>query len=211
LLFTVSVRAQEQDQLRLNVVNACTPEEPEKNEINAALTHIPEHPRFTSDYEIARGHTNDNKGASDWVRLRREFAANSTFSSVQFLLSVSGPSIVETLVLHLKASKPGEPLQISLEHETSEGTPASILAGDAPPDRIRLERYGKPSLILARCLQSDQRAYELLFTAAASRFTQYRTAMNVRGTVTAELARMNNSSRQSPVAGRQSKPPAPHN
>ncbi|MGA3210724.1 MAG: hypothetical protein ABSD20_05405 [Terriglobales bacterium] len=184
------LQAQDQDQLRLNVVNACTPDETEKNEISAALAHIPEHPRFTSDYEIARGHTNDNKGASDWVRLRREFSGNSAFTSVQFLLSVSGPSIEETLVLHLKGSKPGEPLQISLEHETSEGTAAAVLAAGAPPNRIRLERYGKPSLILARCPQADQQAYEPLFAAAASRFMQYRAAMNARSTVTAELAKM---------------------
>lgn len=176
-------------QIRLNIVNACAPGDVEQKQIAAALARIPERPVFSVDFEIARGHTTDKEGVSDWVRLRREFVPNPLFSSVQFMLTISGDSIEESLVLHAKANQPGEPLQISLENGVSPGRAAEVLRSDTPPNRIRLERFGKPSLVLARCPQTDQKAYESLFRIAAERFARYRAALDVRGTVAPELAR----------------------
>jgi CelD/BcsL family acetyltransferase involved in cellulose biosynthesis len=177
-------------QMRLNIVNVCTPNEGEEKQIAAALARMPERPVFSSDFEIARGHTTDKQGAADWVRLRREFVPDTPFSNVQFMLTISGGSVEESLVLHAKANQPGEPLQISLENEVTQGGAAEVLRTDTPPSRIRLERFGKPSLVLARCPQTDQKAYDSLFRTAAERFARYRAALDVRGTVAPELARL---------------------
>ena len=196
LLAAASVSAQQAQplatppQLRLNMVNSCTPDDTAKAEIAAALARIPEWPAFASDFEIARGRTTGKDGVSDWVRLRRDFAASATLSSVQFSLDVTGGKVDEILVLHLKASKLGEPLQISLEQEVTSGTPADMLRVDTPPNRVRLERFGNSSLILARCPGVDQSAYEPLFRLAAERSAAYDAALDVRGTVPAELARL---------------------
>jgi hypothetical protein len=172
------------------MVNSCTPDDADKGEIAAALARIPERPAFAPDFEIARGRATGKDGVSDWVRLRRDFAANTTFSNVQFNLDVAGANIDETLVLHLKAGKMGEPLQVSLEQQVTAGTPEDMLRTNTPPNRIRLERFGKPSLILARCASVDQSPYEPLFRMAAERAAAYEAALDVRNTVPAELERL---------------------
>jgi hypothetical protein len=177
-------------QVRVNVVNVCTPGDPEKAEIAAAVARIPEHPVFGPDFEVARGRTTVDKTPSDWVRLRREFVPDSGPSNVQFLFTAVGKGVDETLVFHLKASKPGDAMQISLQNEVTAGTPAEVLNADTPPNRVRLERYGKSSLILARCPDADQHAYESLFRVVGERFARYRTALGVRATVGAELMRL---------------------
>jgi hypothetical protein len=176
--------------MRVNVVNVCTPTDSEKKELENALARVPERPVFSPDFEVARGRTTDKKVTSDWVRLRRELASDPSYGSVQFSLTISGPHIEEVLVLHAKATRPGEPLQISLEEEVTTGKAADALSAGTPPDRIRLERFGKPSLILARCSQADQQAYEPLFRIATERFSVFRAALDVHSTVSAELARL---------------------
>jgi len=177
-------------QMRLNVVNVCTPNEAEKKELENALARVPARPIFTSDFEIARGRTTDKQVTSDWVRLRRELAADPSYASVQFSLTASGTHIEEVLVLHAKASRPGEPLQISLEDEVTAEKAADALSTETPPDHIRLERFGRPSLILARCPQTDQQAYQELFRLATERFARFRAALDIHRTVSAELARL---------------------
>jgi len=196
LLAAASVSAQQAQpsatppELRLNLVNSCAPGDADKGEIAAALARIPERPAFAPDFEIARGRTALKDGASDWVRMRRDFIPSAAFTSVQFNLDVTEGKLEETLVLHLKAGKLGEPLQISLEQEATAGSPADMLRTNTPPHRIRLERFGKPSLILARCPNVDQSAYEPLFRMAAERAAVYDAALDVLDTVPAELARL---------------------
>lgn len=193
LVAAVSLQAQEASpppKLRLNMVNVCTPSEADKNELSAALARIPERPSLGADFEVARGRTTQHGDSSDWVRLRRDFPSEGPFSNVQFLLSVTGAGIDETLVFHFKATKPGEALQLALANEQMAGTPAAVLNTDTPPGHIRLERFGKPSLILARCPNVDQGAYEPLFRVAAQRFADFRDVLKVRATVSAELARL---------------------
>ena len=192
VLSAVSVPAQEagSPKLRLNMVNACVPSDADKSELSAALARVPERPPLGADFEVARGRTTEGGISSDWVRLRRDFLPEGPFSNVQFLLSVTGAGTDETLVLHFKATKPGDPLQLSFANEAMAGTPAAVLNADTPPGHIRLERFGKPSLILARCSNVDQGAYEPLFRMAAERFAGYRAALKVRATVSAELARL---------------------
>jgi hypothetical protein len=61
---------------------------------------------------------------------------------------------------------------------------------DTPPDRIRIERFGKASIVLARCNGADQSAYEPVFAAARGVFEKYRAAMAVRTVIPAEFAHL---------------------
>jgi hypothetical protein len=65
---------------------------------------------------------------------------------------------------------------------------------------VRLERYGKSSIALARCNASengpapDQSAYEPLFQTASEALTSYRRLLGVKHTVPAELTQIPPSS-----------------
>lgn len=176
--------------IRLNMINSCSPADAEQKEIAAVLAMVPAKPVFVTDFEISRGRTAGKQGISDWVRLLREFPANSALTTAQFSLTVDGGNIVERIMLHFKAAKAGEPLQLSLEGNFSAGSPVQVVSLDTPPNRVRLERFGKPSLILARCPEADQKAYEPLFQTAAELSARYKAALEVRTTVPGELARL---------------------
>jgi hypothetical protein len=62
-------------------------------------------------------------------------------------------------------------------------------SGDSPPDRIRIERFGKSSIVLARCKDADQTAYEPLFKSAAGLFSTYRKALDTAKIVPVDLAK----------------------
>lgn len=179
-----------QPQMRINVVNVCTPGDADREEISAALTRIPARPVFNADFEVARGHTTDKTGASQWIRMRHEFVSDPTFTNVQYQFVVGTDGIQEMLVFYTRESKPGQPMQISLAQKVTAGTAAQVLAANTPPERITIGRFGKASLVLARCPNSDQKAYESLFRLASDRFAVYRSALHVRTSVPGELARM---------------------
>jgi hypothetical protein len=71
-----------------------------------------------------------------------------------------------------------------------------MLASTTPVSRVRLERFGKPSVALARCSGEDgtpvkdQSAYEPIFHAASSIMERYRDALGARKMVPEELARL---------------------
>ncbi len=71
-----------------------------------------------------------------------------------------------------------------------------MVAANTPASRIRLERFGKSSIALARCMASengpppDQSAYEPLFRSASEVLANYRSLLGVRHTVPAELAQI---------------------
>jgi hypothetical protein len=96
--------------------------------------------------------------------------------------------IVETLVFHFH--EPKDVLSISIEDGVSAATPAQVLAMDTPAGRMRIERVGKGSIGLARCLGADQSAYEPLFQSASQVLARYREALGVRRTVPADLGRL---------------------
>lgn len=179
-----------QPQMRINMVNVCTPGDADREEISAALTRIPARPVFNADYEVARGHTTDKTGASQWIRIRHEFVSDPMFTNVQYQFVVGTDGIQEMLVFYTRESKPGQPMQISLAQKVTAGTAAQVLAANTPPERITIGRFGKASLVLARCPNSDQKAYESLFHLASDRFAVYRSALQVRTSVPGELARM---------------------
>ncbi len=76
---------------------------------------------------------------------------------------------------------------------TPNGTVAST---STLASRIKLERFGKSSIVLARCPGTegnpppDQSAYEPLFQSATAIVTDYRNLLAARSTVPAELARV---------------------
>jgi hypothetical protein len=210
----VTAQQPPQPQVKLNVLNVCAPSAEDQQQITAALQRIPLMASFTQDFEIDRGRSLLDQGAdllklgqlgqnaqmasdpgtSDWVRVRREFPAPGQFATVQYSFSKDSKSLVETLVFRVR--DPKDLLQIAIEDSTSAvATPANMLATDTPATRIKLERFGKPSIVLARCQGKegeppDQSAYEPLFRSASAIAANYRDLLNVRHTVPEELARV---------------------
>lgn len=128
-----------------------------------------------------------------YVRIRREFSGPSAFSSVQYSFSDDGLNMIETLVLHVR--DPKDLIQVSMEDSASAiSSPAKMVGANTPASRVRLERFGKSSIALARCSGAengpppDQSAYEPLFHSASEVLADYRTLLGVRRAVPAELA-----------------------
>jgi len=165
----------QQPPVKVNVLNVCTPSEEEKKEIATALGRVPKQPLFSSDFEVARGRSSlseapgflqagqsaqisDEPSIANWVRLRREFSLQALFSTVQYSFSDDGKNMIETLVLHVR--DPKDLVMVSIEDSASTVTSASgMLATSTPASRITLERFGKSSVVLARCTgtEGDQR------------------------------------------------------
>jgi hypothetical protein len=103
--------------------------------------------------------------------------------------------MVETLVLRVR--DPKELLQIAIEDSASTVASASaMLSSNTPVARVKLERFGKASVVLARCggeegsPATDQSKYEPIFAAASSIMERYRDAIGARKMVPSELARL---------------------
>jgi len=209
---TALLSAQQQPQVKVNVLNVCTPSAEEQKEISSALSRVPKQPVFSEDFEVARGRSSlsgnagfvqagqsaqlsDEPSSANWVRVRRDLGVQATFSTVQYSFSNDGKDMVETLVLHVR--DPKDLVQLSIEDSASAvTTPAAMLGTSTAASRIKLERFGKSSVVLARCSGSeggppvDQSAYEPLFSSASAIMTNYRTLLNARRTVPDELARI---------------------
>jgi hypothetical protein len=206
-----SASAELQPKIQVNFLNPCRPAQADLDVMGRALAQVKERPRFASDFEISRGVTTLTEaearaagapegsaaGPSAWVRIRREFPEKALLRDAQYSLSVEGEAASEALALHLRES--GEVLQILIS-DTVSGTAAQVVKAVTPPDRIRIERFGKGSIVLARCAAVDQSAYEPLFAAAGGILEQYRTAMAVRTVVPAEMAHLPNG-KESKAAG----------
>jgi hypothetical protein len=204
-----------QPQVKLNVLNVCAPSAEEQQEIVSALRRIPLTATFTQDFEIDRGRSlldqgadllklgqlgqnaqmSSDPGTSDWVRVRREFPPQAQFATVQYSFSKDPKSLVETLVLRVR--DPKDLLQVAIEDSASAVvSAANMLATDTPATRIKLERFGKSSIVLARCQATeagpppDQTAYEPLFRSASAIAANYRDLLGVRHSVPEELARI---------------------
>jgi hypothetical protein len=201
-----------QPQVKVNMLNVCSPSPEEQQEIASALARIPKQPLFTPDFEVDRGRStleerpdflkagesaqfSSDSGTAEWVRIRREFSVQASFSTVQYSFSHDPKNMVETLIFHVR--DPKDLMQVAIEDNASAvTTPASMLSTSTPAARIKLERFGKSSVVLARCPGTggnpppDQSAYEPLFQSATAIVTNYRNLLAARSTVPAELARI---------------------
>jgi hypothetical protein len=96
----------------------------------------------------------------------------------------------------LQVREPKDLMQISIEDSASAvASPSAMLLSNTPVSRIKLERFGKPSVVLARCSGAEgpaieQSAYVPIFQAASSIMSRYRDGLNVRRMVPQELARL---------------------
>lgn len=222
LLTTMSAVAQQgaqptpetanQPQVKVNILNVCAPSAEEQKEIASALAHIPKQPLFSDDFEISHGRStlaeapnflkpgsgtqvSDTPSVATYVRIRREFAVQALFSSVQYSFSNDTENMIETLVLHVR--DPKDLIQVSMEDSASAiGSAENMVAANTPVNRIRLERFGKSSVALARCSASengpapDQSTYEPLFHSASEVLANYRRLLGAKSTVPAELAQI---------------------
>lgn len=168
-------------QIKLNFLNVCTPTDAETQELQSALNKIPAKVTYSGDFEVTRGRLiSEKEGASRYVRLRRELTGDPLFNNVQYSLSADDQNTTETLVF--KARDPKDLVLISIEDQISATAvkPASVLDADTPASHIKLERFGKSSIALARCENRDQSAYEALFTQATKLIAEYRKALGLR-------------------------------
>ncbi len=194
------------------MLNVCTPSEDEQKEIASALAKIPKQPLFSTDFEVSRGrstltdmpamleagqagHVAGEPSVASYVRIRREFSIQAMFSSVQYSFSNDGVNMIETLVLHVR--DPKDLIQVSLEDSASAVTsPQTMLSTNTPVMRVRLERFGKPSVALVRCEGTaggpapDQSKYEPLFHGATQVMADYRGLLAAKSTVPEELAKI---------------------
>ena len=208
--------ASEQPQVKVNMLNVCTPSAEEQNQIAAALAKIPKQPLFDADFEVSRGrstlsempamleagqagHVAGEPSIASYVRIRREFSVQAMFSSVQYSFSNDGVNMIETLVLRVR--DPKDLMQVSLEDSASAVTSsAMMLTANTPVMRLRLERFGKSSVALARCQDTamgpapNQSAYEPLFRSASEVFANYRALLGVKRVVPQELAKISTES-----------------
>jgi hypothetical protein len=209
--------ATQQPQVKVNMLNVCSPSAEEQKEIAAALARVPKQPLFGTDFEVSRGrstlsdmpsflkageggHVAGEPSIASYVRIRREFSVQALFSRVQYSFSNDGQNMVETLVLHVR--DPKDLIQVSLEDSASSVTSSEAMLGsNTPASRVRLERFGKSSVALARCVAveggpvPDQSAYEPLFRSASEVLANYRALLSVKIIVPEELAKISGESK----------------
>jgi hypothetical protein len=208
---------------KVNVLNVCSPSAEEKQEISSALARIPKHPSFSPDFEVDRGrsvldpnasplaaagaaigdgsgatHISSQQAVAQFVRIRHDFPSGFTFSTVQYSFSRDSEEMVETLVFRLR--EPKDLLEVTIESTASSVTTAAAMLGaSTPAGRIKLERFGKSSVVLARCSGANgkpapnQSVYEPLFSSASSILTDYRELLDAKKLIPAELARIGGS------------------
>jgi hypothetical protein len=194
------------------MLNVCTPPPEQQKEIASALARIPRQPLFGTDFEISLGRSTltdmpsflrpgpnpapaGDPPIASYVRIRKEFAVQALFASLQYSFSNDGQNMIETLVMHVR--DPRDLMEVSIEDSASSVTSAAaMLAANTPASRIHLERFGKSSIALARCSGNeggpapDQSAYEPLFQSASDVMQNYRHLLGVRTLVPQELARI---------------------
>lgn len=203
---------QQRPRVKVNMLNVCTPSSDDQQEIASALAKIPKRPAFSQDFEVDRGRSVLDQNASpltvanavpqsgetklaDFVRVRRDLTGAGAYSNVQYSFSRDAEQMVETLVFRVR--DPKDLLQVSIEDSASSVTPASAMLNSATPaSRIKLERFGKSSVVLARCSGTaegpapDQSNYEPLFAAASATLADYRALLAAKTLVPEELGRI---------------------
>jgi hypothetical protein len=87
-----------------------------------------------------------------------------------------------------------------------------MLSANTPVSRVKLERFGKSSIVLARCPAAegnpptDQSAYQPIFREATAMLNRYRDALGVRKMVPQELLRLVGATAPKSSAGTKNNP-----
>jgi len=175
--------------VKVNVLNVCTPNSDEQQELKTALAKLPKSPSFDADYEISRGVASVEEGTrSRYVRLRREVKGESPLATVQYSMSVDAESTIETLVFRGREVK--DLLALSIEDKLSSAVskPSTVLGADTPASRVRVERAGKSTVALARCENVDQSKYDAIFSQASSILSDYRRVLRLKSMLASDVA-----------------------
>ena len=204
--------ANQQPQVRVNYLNVCAPSDEDRHLMASVLERISTNPKFAGDFEVARGRStlgaadlklreaesavqagqgsasSGEAGASEWVRIRKEFPEGSPYINAQYSFSMNEGQVVETLTLRAREAK--DVMQVSIAAASSTENPAQVVRLNTPAQRIRLERFGRSSVVLARCPSSDQLRFEPLFNRASALLAAYRASLGVASVVPAEIARL---------------------
>jgi len=218
--FAAGAQQQPNPQVKVNMLNVCSPSAEEQKEIASALARVPKQPLFSADFEVDRGRSSleespnflrpgqsaqmaADSATANWVRIRREFSVQALFSTVQYSFSADPKNMFETLVFHVR--DPKDLMELTIEDSAAAVTsPSVMLATSTPASRIKLERFGKSSIVLARCPAGedgpavDQTAFEPLFQSASSVVTSYRALLGAKHLVPEELARIESKQKPSP-------------
>lgn len=175
--------------MKLNYLNVCRPSADEQTEIRNVFAKVAAHPAFTRDFEVSRGRaTFKEEPDSVFVRLRRDLAPESPLMTAQYSMSTDEANTIETLVLRSRDARDFH--ELSFEDRVSSGaaSPLTVLGVDTPVTRIRVERFGKKSIVLARCPDADQSEYEAMFRTASDLMARYRKALGLRTAFRTDIA-----------------------
>jgi hypothetical protein len=181
-----------QPQVKVHYLNVCAPPAEDQAEIKAAFARVSATPAFSRDFEISRGRlTMQDSTDSKFVRLRRDMAPESPLLTAQYSMSADPANTIETLVLRMRDPKQFHELALEDRVSTSAAAPSAVLSVDTPVSRIRLERFSKNSIVLARCPNADQSAYEQFFRQASEIMARYRKALGLRAAFRTDIAWLN--------------------
>ncbi len=198
---------QQKPQVRLNYLNVCTPSAEDQAVLKDALAKSGGKPVFIEDFEVSRGRTTPRDSPpAKFVRLRRDFSAQSPMVTAQYSISTDEANTIETLVLRMRDTKEFYEISIEDRVSSSAASPVAIVTTDTPASRVRIERLGKSSVVLARCEGADQSAYETLFQRASELMTQYRRVLGLRTTFHSDIAWLGGNRKNTSSPGQ----PAPH-
>src|SRR2546423_4128065 len=115
---TAAAQQPSQPQVKVNVLNVCSPSAEEKEAIDSALARIPKQPLFSPDFEIDRGPTSlqerpgflqpggtgqdsSESASATCARIRRECSVQALCSTAQYSFSHDSKNMMETLVFRV--------------------------------------------------------------------------------------------------------------
>jgi hypothetical protein len=188
-----------QPPVKVTYLNVCAPGTEEQAEIKSAFARVAARPAFARDFEVSRGRTTvEDSKDSRFVRLRKDMSVESALLTAQYSISSDDTNTIETLVVRTRDPKQFH--ELALEDRVTSGAvaAASVLSMDTPVTRIRLERFSKPSIVLTRCPDQNQSAYEPLFRQATDIMSEYRKAMGLRSTLSGDINWINASESSKP-------------
>lgn len=198
---------EDQPKIKMNYLNVCNPSADEQAALKTALAKVSGNPAFAADFEISRGQATLKDGPpSKFVRLRRDFNSQLPMMTAQYSMSIDEKATIEILVLRMR--DPKEFLELSIEDRVSvsAASPVAVVTADTPAARIRIERLGKSSVVLARCEGADQSAYEPLFKQGSDLMARYRAALGLRTAFRSDIAWLSGSAKSGPPASSRKQP-----